>query len=90
MGKTAFALNIATNSSFQTDKAIAIFNLEMSAEQLVNRMISSVGQIEGEKLRTGMMNNNDWKKYNEAISQLADTNGIKSSSNSTSTIIKKC
>ena len=74
MGKTAFALNIATNSSFQTDKAIAIFNLEMSAEQLVNRMISSVGQIEGEKLRTGMMNNNDWKKYNEAISQLADTN----------------
>lgn len=74
MGKTAFALNIATNAAFQTDKAIAIFNLEMSAEQLVNRMISSVGQIEGEKLKTGMMGNNDWKKYNEAISQLADTN----------------
>lgn len=74
MGKTAFALNVATNAAFQTDKAIAIFNLEMSAEQLVNRMISSVGQIEGEKLRTGMMGNNDWKKYNEAISQLADTN----------------
>lgn len=74
MGKTAFALNVATNAAFQTDKAIAIFNLEMSAEQLVNRMISSVGQIEGEKLKTGMMNNNDWKKYNEAISQLADTN----------------
>lgn len=74
MGKTAFALNIATNAAFQTDKAIAIFNLEMSAEQLVNRMISSVGQIEGEKLKTGIMNNNDWKKYNEAISQLGDTN----------------
>lgn len=74
MGKTAFALNIATNAAFQTDKAIAIFNLEMSAEQLVNRMISSVGQIEGEKLKTGMMGNNDWKKYNEAISQIADTN----------------
>ena len=74
MGKTAFALNIATNAAFQTDKSIAIFNLEMSAEQLVNRMISSVGQIEGEKLKTGMMGNNDWKKYNEAISQLADTN----------------
>lgn len=74
MGKTAFALNVATNAAFQTDKAIAIFNLEMSAEQLVNRMISSVGQIEGEKLKTGMMGNNDWKKYNEAISQLADTN----------------
>ncbi len=74
MGKTAFALNVATNAAFQTDKAIAIFNLEMSAEQLVNRMISSVGQIEGEKLKTGIMNNNDWKKYNEAISQLGDTN----------------
>lgn len=74
MGKTAFALNIATNAAFQTDKAIAIFNLEMSAEQLVNRMISSVGQIEGDKLKTGMMANSDWKKYNEAISQLADTN----------------
>lgn len=74
MGKTAFALNLATNAAFQTDKAVAIFNLEMSAEQLVNRMISSVGQIEGEKLRTGMMGSNDWKKYNEAMSQLADTN----------------
>lgn len=74
MGKTAFALNIATNAAFTTDKAIAIFNLEMSAEQLVNRMISSVGSIEGEKLKTGMLNHNDWKKYNEALSELADTN----------------
>lgn len=74
MGKTAFALNVATNAAMQTDKAVAIFNLEMTAEQLVNRMISAVGQIEGNKLQTGMLNNNDWKKYNEAISQLADTN----------------
>ncbi len=74
MGKTAFALNVATNAAMQTDKAIAVFNLEMSAEQLVNRMISAVGQIEGEKLKTGILGNNDWKKYNEAISQLADTN----------------
>lgn len=74
MGKTAFALNVATNAAFTTDKAIAIFNLEMSAEQLVNRMISSVGQIEGEKLKTGRLEHTDWKKYNEAMSQLADTN----------------
>lgn len=74
MGKTAFALNVATNAAMQMDKAVAIFNLEMSAEQLVNRMISSVGQIEGEKLKTGIMGNNDWKKYNEAISQLSETN----------------
>ena len=74
MGKTAFALNVATNAAMQTDKAVAIFNLEMTAEQLVNRMISAVGQIEGNKLQTGMLNSNDWKKYNEAISQLANTN----------------
>lgn len=74
MGKTAFALNLATNASFTTDKAIAIFNLEMSADQLVNRMISAVGGIEGDKLKTGMLNHTDWKKYNEAMSQLADTN----------------
>lgn len=74
MGKTAFALNIATNAAMTTDKAVAIFNLEMSAEQLVNRMISAVGGIEGDKLKTGMLGNADWKKYNEAMSELADTN----------------
>ena len=74
MGKTAFALNIAVNAAMSTDKAVAIFNLEMSAEQLVNRMISSVGQIEADKLKTGMLNDNDWKRYTEAMSELADTN----------------
>jgi len=74
MGKTAFALNVACNAAFSTEKAVAIFNLEMSAEQLVNRMISSVGQIEGDKLKTGMLGHNDWKRYNEALSELAETN----------------
>ena len=74
MGKTAFALNIATNAAMKMDKNVAIFNLEMSAEQLVNRMISAVGQIEGEKLKTGMLNDNDWKRYTEAMSELSETN----------------
>ena len=74
MGKTAFALNIATNAAQTTDKAVAVFNLEMSAEMLVNRMISSVGQIDSYKLQTGTLQHNDWKRYNEALSQLADTN----------------
>lgn len=74
MGKTAFALNIATNAAFSTDKAIAIFNLEMSAEMLVNRMIASVGGIDSYKLSTGKMEHNDWKRYNEAMSKLANTN----------------
>lgn len=74
MGKTAFALNIATNAAFKTKKAVAVFNLEMPAEQLANRMISAVGQIDSFKLQTGLLEHNDWKRYNEAISQLAETN----------------
>ena len=74
MGKTAFALNIATNAAQNTKKAVAIFNLEMPAEQLVNRMRSAVGQIDSGKIRTGNMSHEDWKRINEANSQLAETN----------------
>ncbi len=74
MGKTALALNMATYAASTTKKAVAIFNLEMSADMLVNRMISSVGQIDGYKLQTGQMQEKDWKRYNEALSQLAETN----------------
>ena len=74
MGKTAFALNIAVHAAKTTSKAVAIFNLEMTAEQLVNRMLASVGGIEGRKLQNGQMQQNDWKRYNEAISELAETN----------------
>ena len=72
MGKTAFALNLATYVTTHTDKTVAIFNLEMGAEQLANRIISSLGQIEGYKLRTGKMLNNDWKRFDQAVSQLSE------------------
>lgn len=74
MGKTALALNMAAYAATHTKKAVAIFNLEMSAEMLINRMISSIGQIDAYKLQTGNMQEKDWKRYNEALSQLADTN----------------
>ena len=74
MGKTALALNMATYAATTTKKAVAIFNLEMSAEMLVNRMISAIGGIDAYKLQTGQMQERDWKRYNEAMSQLADTN----------------
>lgn len=74
MGKTAFALNIATNAAQHTKKAIAIFNLEMPAEQLVNRMRSAVGQVDSHKIQTGRLQHEDWKRINEANSQLAETN----------------
>ena len=74
MGKTAFALNIATYAAQKTKKAVAIFNLEMSAEQLVNRMRSAVGQVDSKKIQTGRLETDDWKRINEANSQLAETN----------------
>lgn len=74
VGKTAFALNIATAAAKSTKKNIAIFSLEMPAEQLVLRMISSLGQIDNKKLQTGRLENEDYRRINEAISQLADTN----------------
>ncbi len=74
MGKTALALNMASYAAMSTKKAVAIFNLEMSADMLINRMIASVGQIDSYKLQTGQMHENDWKRYNEAMSQLAETN----------------
>ncbi len=74
MGKTAFAINLATNVAMNNDKAVALFNMEMGAEQLVNRMLSSLGQIEGKKLATGNLQNDDWKRISEAIGQLSETN----------------
>ncbi len=74
VGKTAFALNIACAAAKATKKNIAVFSLEMPAEQLVMRMISSLGQIDNKKLQTGRLENDDWKRVSEAISQLSDTN----------------
>ncbi len=74
MGKTSFALNLATYAAMHSEKAVALFNLEMSAEQLANRILQSLGQINGSKMRNGRLEHNDWKRLNEAISQLSDAN----------------
>lgn len=74
MGKTAFALNLATHAAMSQEKSVAIFNLEMSGEQLAMRILSSLGQLDGFKLKTGNLMNNDWKRINEAASRLANTN----------------
>ena len=74
VGKTAFALNIACAAAKSTKKNIAVFSLEMPAEQLIMRMISSLGQVDNKKLQTCRLENEDWRRINEAISHLADTN----------------
>ncbi len=73
MGKTVFSLNIAVNAAL-AGKSVAIFNLEMDAVQLANRMLSSVGQIDGRKFLSGNFNNTDWTRLNEAMSQLENAN----------------
>lgn len=74
MGKTALALNMATNIALNEKKSVIIFTLEMRAEQLVSRMISATGQIEANKLQNGNLLNDDWKRVNEAMSQLGEAN----------------
>ncbi len=73
VGKSAWALNLATNAAINAGKTVAIFNLEMSGESLATRMIACVGHVEGYKLATGNLDN-DWDKVNEALSKLGDTN----------------
>ncbi len=74
MGKTALALNIATNVALKSKKSVIIYTLEMRAEQLATRMISSLGQIEAKKLQNGSLETKDWQRINEAMSQLSESN----------------
>lgn len=73
VGKTAIALNMVNNIAINSKKTVALFNMEMGAEQLASRMLASVGQIEGSKLKTGNLEHSDWKRVNEAISRLSNT-----------------
>ena len=73
MGKTAIALNMVNNIAINAKKSVALFNMEMGAEQLATRMLASVGQIDSGKLKTGNLNHSDWKRVNEAISRLSDS-----------------
>lgn len=65
MGKTAFVLNVAQHIAFKKDKSVAIFSLEMSKEQLVNRLFSLESQVDAQALRTGNMKDSDWEKLIE-------------------------
>lgn len=66
MGKTAFVLNIAQHVAFKENKSVAIFSLEMSKEQLVNRLFSLEAQVDSQSLRTGNLKDEDWEKLIES------------------------
>jgi len=85
MGKTAVALNLAMNvAAYQPKGAVAIFSLEMAAEQLAMRLLSAKSHVQGDKLKTGRLSNEEWNQINEAAGELKteqiyidDTPGVK-------------
>lgn len=72
MGKTAFALNIATNAAVRANVPVAVFSLEMSKEQLVNRILCSEAMVDSNKVRTGKLEEDDWVKLAGAIGPLSE------------------
>ncbi len=73
MGKTAFVLNIAQHMAFRQNKSVAIFSLEMSKEQLINRLIALEGNIEASHLRNGKLDDSEWDKLAEAGAVIGDS-----------------
>ena len=74
MGKTALAFNIAENVARQTDQTVLIFSMEMSAEQVVRRFISSIANIDLQRLMRGQLQDNDWEGIDKALSILSSKN----------------
>jgi replicative DNA helicase len=74
MGKTALAMNIVEHALLGDDGegAVLVFSLEMSSEQLIMRMLSSLGRIDQSRMRTGNMHDDDWPRFTSAVSQLKD------------------
>ncbi len=73
MGKSAFALNIATNAALSANTGVAIFSLEMSKEQMANRILGSVAMVDGNSIRTGRIADDDWIKLATASGELSQT-----------------
>ena len=73
MGKSAFVLNIAANAALKANIPVAIFSLEMSKEQMVNRILCSEAMVDSNKVRTGKLDEEDWAKLAEAIGPLSET-----------------
>ena len=73
MGKTAFVLNIAQNVAFKLHHCVAIFSLEMSKEQLVNRMFSLESSVDAQKLRTGQLADDEWEKLIESANTIGNS-----------------
>ncbi len=76
MGKTAFVLNIAQHVAFKDNRCVAIFSLEMSKEQLVNRLFSLESRVDSQHIRTGNLNDSEWEKLIETAGVIGKSNLI--------------
>lgn len=76
MGKTAFVLNVAQHMAFKVNKTVAIFSLEMSKEQLVNRLFSLESKVDSQSIRTGNLTDEDWAKLIEGAGIIGKSNLI--------------
>ena len=74
MGKTAFVISVASNASFQFNKKVAVFSLEMSKMQLIKRLISSEAEINAEYLKTGRLSSEQWNQLNERVERMYSEN----------------
>ena len=74
MGKTAFSLNLVQNAALKGDASVAVFSLEMSKEQLVQRMLSSQSNVELSKIKTGSLGESDWPRIIDAMAVLSEAN----------------
>lgn len=72
MGKTSLAMNIAQHAAIVEKTGVAVFSLEMSKEQLVMRLLSSVGRIDSQRIRTGSLHSDDWPKLTRAVGILSE------------------
>ncbi|HAQ50931.1 MAG TPA: replicative DNA helicase, partial [Gammaproteobacteria bacterium] len=70
MGKTTFAMNLAEHAAIKNKEPVAVFSMEMPADALAMRMLSSLGQIDQHRLRTGRLNDDDWPRLTSAIALL--------------------
>ncbi|MBQ7447306.1 MAG: replicative DNA helicase [Eubacterium sp.] len=76
MGKTAFVLNIAEHIAFRDKKAVALFSLEMSKEQLVNRLFAMESRVDAQNIRSGNLSDNDWENLIESAGVIGNSNLI--------------
>lgn len=72
MGKTAFSVNIAEHVAFEQQLPVAIFSMEMGAEQLAQRSLCSIGRLDQQRLRTGRLTDDDWSRLTTAITKMND------------------